>query len=103
MKFKGPDDGNDTSLKDNAKALREIQAERWQRYNWIDQNDHRSLDLFSSQMYLQLPTYADYKGEAESVAKLESVINNQDWLDRMSGPRQEGQGEKSLIAKGKGR
>lgn len=103
VKFKGPDDGNDASLKENVKALREIQAERWQRYNWIDQNDHHSLDLFSSQMYLQLPTYADYKGEAESVAKLESVINNQDWLDRMSAPRQVGQGKKSLMAKVKGR
>jgi hypothetical protein len=103
IKFKGADDGNDTSLKDNAKALREIQAEPWQRYNWIDQDDHRSSDLFSSQMHLQLPTYADYKGEAESVAKLESVINNQDWLDRMSAPRQVGQGKKSLMAKVKGR
>jgi hypothetical protein len=103
IKFKGADDGNDTSLKDNAKALREIQAEPWQRHNWIDQDDHRSSDLFSSQMHLQLPTYADYKGEAESVAKLESVINNQDWLDRMSAPRQVGQGKKSLMAKVKGR
>jgi hypothetical protein len=103
IKFKGADDGNDTSLKDNAKALREIQAEPWQRYNWIDQDDHRSSDLFSSQMHLQLPTYADYKGEAESVAKLESVINNQDWLDKMSAPRQVGQGKKSLMAKVKGR
>jgi len=103
VKYKASDDGNDASLKENVKALREIQAERWQRYNWIDQNDPHSLDLFSSQMYLQLPTYADYKGGADSVAKLESVINNQDWLDRMSAPRQVGQGKKSLMAKVKGR
>jgi hypothetical protein len=103
IKFKGPDDGNDTSLKDNAKALREIQAEPWQRYNWIDQSDQRSSDMFSSQLHLQIPTYANYHGDAESVAKLGSVINNQDWLDRMSAPRQVGQGKKSLMAKVKGR
>ena len=100
---KGPDDGNDASLRDNAKALRAIQAEPWQRYDWIDQSDQRSSDLFSSQMHLQIPTHAEYKGEAESVAKLESLINSQDWLDRMSAPRQVGQGKKSLMAKVKGR
>jgi hypothetical protein len=103
IKFKDPDDGNDTSLRDNAKALREIHAEPWQRYNWIDQHDPHASDLFSSQMHLQLPTYAGYTGEAESVATLESVINNQDWLDKMSAPRQVGQGKKSLMAKVKGR
>jgi hypothetical protein len=103
IKFKGPDDGNDTSLKDNAKALAKIQAERWQTYNWIDQSDQHSSDLFNKRMHLKTPTYADYDGEAGSVAKLESVINNQDWLDRMSAPRQVGQGKKSLMAKVKGR
>lgn len=103
IKFKGPDDGNDTSLKDNAKALREIQAEPWQNYNWIDQSDHRSLERFSSQMHLQTSTRADHHGEPAPVAKLESVITNQDWLDRMSAPRQVGQGKKSLMAKVKGR
>ena len=103
LKFKGPDDGNDTSLKDNARALRAIEAEAWQRYKWADQSDHLSSELFSSQMHLQIPSYVDYKGDAESVVKLESVINNQDWLDRMSAPRQVGQGKKSLMAKVKGR
>ena len=103
IKYEGPDDGTDALLKDNAKALRAIQAEPWQRYNWVDQSDHRSSELFSSQLHLQIPSYADYGGEAESVARLESVINNQDWLDRMSAPRQVGQGKKSLMAKVKGR
>ena len=103
LKFKGPEDGNDTSLKDNARALRTIEAEAWQRYKWADQSDHRSSELFSSQMHLQIPSYIDYKGDADSVVKLESVINNQDWLDRMSAPRQVGQGKKSLMAKVKGR
>jgi RPC5 protein len=103
IKFKGPDDSNDASLKDNAKALREIQTEPWQRYSWIDQNDQRSSEIFSSQLRLQIPTDAEYPSDAEPVARLESVINNQDWLDRMSAPRQVGQGKKSLMAKVKGR
>lgn len=103
IKYKGSDDNNDTSLKDNAKALREIQAEPWQNYNWIDQSDHRSRELFSSQMHLRISIHAGHHCEPAPVAKLESIINNQDWLDRMSAPRQVGQGKKSLMAKVKGR
>lgn len=103
VKYKGQDDVNDTSLKDNAKALREIQAEPWQKYRWIDQSDSRSQELFMSHMHLHVPPNGDYMGEAEPVAKLQSMIGNQDWLDRMSAPRQVGQGKKSLMAKVKGR
>src|SRR5205823_9508248 len=63
IKYKGSDDNNDTSLKDNAKALREIQAEPWQNYNWIDQSDHRSRELFSSQMHLRISTHAGHHCE----------------------------------------
>ncbi len=103
IKFKGPDDDTNSTMKTNERLLHAIQTESWQKYNWVDESEDQSYVKFDTQMHLQFPKNANAEGDPDTVPHLEAVLGNQDWLDRMSAPRQAGPGKKSLMGKVKGR
>ncbi|KAL2438458.1 hypothetical protein ABEF95_009303 [Exophiala dermatitidis] len=88
------DDAKDRGLNENARLLRDIQTEEWQHHGWVDEEEPGSQEAFTT--HLQLPGDA-----ALAKAKLRSIINNGDWLDNMSAPREDG--KKGLLAKLRGR
>lgn len=103
IKYKGAEDDVNASIKTNQDLLLKIQSEPWQNYGWVDDSDDRSYNTFDEKMHLQFPVGDDGEGDSTAAPRLESVIGNQDWLDKMSAPRQVGQGKKSLMLKVKGR
>ena len=102
LKFKGQDE-NDVSRGNNAKLLRAIQDEPWQKYLWIDEMDGESWDKFENDMHLAIPADEATMTHGGSVTRLKSSMTNQQWLDEMSAPRVEGHGKKGLMGKLKGR
>ena len=98
VKFKSADDSQDLNLNTNAKLMRAIQAEHWERYDWVDEGDNSSANKRAKLFH----SSGDGGKSVASATKLESAIGNQDWLDKMSAPR-EVNGKKTLMAKVKGR
>ena len=94
VKFKSAEDSQDLNLNTNAKLMRAIQAEHWERYDWVDEAANGSVNKRAKLRY--------FSGSGGKSTKLESAIGNQDWLDKMSAPR-EVNGKKTLMAKVKGR
>ncbi|RMZ82431.1 hypothetical protein DV737_g2094, partial [Chaetothyriales sp. CBS 132003] len=84
------DDGRDKGLNEGARLLRSIQAETWRSHEWIDQDDA------AAQAEREKLSHCD-----ASPTRLRSCLNNGDWLDRMSAPREDG--KKGLLAKLRGR
>ncbi|KAH0834546.1 hypothetical protein AYO21_02459 [Fonsecaea monophora] len=87
------DDTKDRTTNDNAKQLRDIQMDQWQKYEWVDEDEPSAKVLFDSRMRLV--------SDPRHTPKLQSCIGNGDWLDRMSAPREDG--KKGLLAKLRGR
>ncbi|KIX08391.1 uncharacterized protein Z518_03047 [Rhinocladiella mackenziei CBS 650.93] len=88
------EDSKDRSLNENARLLRDIQVDEWQRHEWVDEDEPESENAFATHMYLS----AD---NLDPIVKLQSSISNGDWLDKMSAPREGG--KKGLLAKLRGR
>ena len=87
------EDPRDRSLNVNAKLLRDIQIDSWQKHEWIDQDDTASVS--------QADSFLHQVNESEGCAVLKSALSNGDWLDRMSAPREDG--KKGLLSKLRGR
>lgn len=88
------DDGRDRGVNANAKILREIQAEQWQSYNWIDEIEEAAKTKYEKLLHHE---------DADFATHLKSKLSNSEWLDRMSAPREAGHGKKGLLAKLRGR
>lgn len=76
MKDANKDDPKERNLNLNAKLLRDIQNEKWSRYEWVEQGE----DAFEQSSMLRSPD-----GEALQ-KKLKSALDNDEWLNRMSSP-----------------
>ena len=105
IKIKSSGDGSDINLNTNSKLLRAIQQEPWQKYRWEDEESPSSHARFMKHMHLSFPTGIDGAPDPAGVAKLDTAISNQDWLDKMSAPRIEHgkKGDRGLINKVRGR
>ncbi|RMZ86507.1 hypothetical protein DV736_g6269, partial [Chaetothyriales sp. CBS 134916] len=79
------DDGRDRGLNEGARLLRSIQAETWRSHEWIDQDDDAAQTMRER-----------LSNHDRSPTRLKSCLNNGDWLDRMSAPREDG--KKGLLA-----
>lgn len=86
------DDPAERNQNANVKLLRQLQAEQWSTHDWIDQDDEESWDKFDNNLVLKIDS---------DVKDVRSMISNDDWLDRMSAPRDDG--KKGLRSKLKGR
>lgn len=74
LKDSTKEDPKDRNLNANAKLLREIQNDPWQRYTWIEKGgvEFESAGISTS-------------GDASDV-KLATALDNDEWLNRMSSP-----------------
>ena len=72
LKDSNKDDPKDRNLNANAKLLRDIQNDVWQKYEWIERSEAEF----------------DIDGDSNSIpqTKLAAAIDNDAWLDRMSSP-----------------
>ena len=94
------EDARDRSLNENTKALREIQIEQWQAHDWIDDDDEALQP--DAGVHFHFPTVRNHNDVPTATdAQLRSALNNGDWLDKMSAPREDG--KKGLLAKLRGR
>ena len=94
------EDARDRSLNENTKALREIQIEQWQAHDWLDDDDDGlQTDAGMQSQFLDARNHNGV--HTASDVQLRSALNNGDWLDKMSAPREDG--KKGLLAKLRGR
>lgn len=76
MKIKdSKEDPKDRSLNANAQLLRDIQADKWVKHEWLDESDSNGTINTSTQDL--------------SARRLTAAINNDEWLDKMSSPSNE--------------
>lgn len=90
------DDPKDRNLNTNAKLLRDIQIDQWQSHEWIDEDDQQAWIKASD--CTTLSSAGDLVGGTK---QLRSIASNDEWLEKMSVPREDG--KKGLRAKLKGR
>ncbi|EXJ56306.1 uncharacterized protein A1O5_12573 [Cladophialophora psammophila CBS 110553] len=88
------DDSKDRTMNENARQLRDIQMDQWQKYEWVDEDEPSAKTVFGSRMCLD-------SDQLHALPKLQSCISNGDWLDKMSAPREDG--KKGLLSKLRGR
>ncbi|KAL1952640.1 hypothetical protein VTO42DRAFT_4579 [Malbranchea cinnamomea] len=68
----------DTGGQSNNELLKRIQEEKWEKYEWIDENDQESWEKYEEYMFnLTL----------EESPQLQSAIEAEDYIDSMSAPR----------------
>ncbi|KAI5305646.1 hypothetical protein KEM56_003770 [Ascosphaera pollenicola] len=68
----------ETGGQSNNELLKKIQEEKWERINWIDENDEESWDKYEEYLFNQSMALP---------AQLESRISPEDYMDAMSAPR----------------
>jgi len=94
-------EAKDRNLNSNAKLLRDIQMESWHNHDWVDQDEDSACTKFEQNMHLQYASGQNGKPDLSSIPRLKSSLNNGDWLDKMSAPREDG--KKGLLSKLRGR
>ncbi|KAB8074797.1 DNA-directed RNA polymerase III subunit Rpc5 [Aspergillus leporis] len=78
VKVKGAEDGEAGIMASNIDLLKKMQEEKWGAYDWIDAETEESWHVYESYMMHQ---------DLESLPQLESAINSENYLDKMSAPR----------------
>ncbi|KAE8150606.1 DNA-directed RNA polymerase III subunit Rpc5 [Aspergillus avenaceus] len=77
VKIKSAED-NEPNLGGNLDLLKQMQDEKWGSFEWVDAETEESWQVYESYMMHQ---------DLESLPQLESAINSEDYLDKMSAPR----------------
>lgn len=78
IKVKAAEDGEAGMLASNLDLLKKMQEEKWGKYEWVDAETEESWQVYESYMMHQ---------DLETLPQLESAINSEDYLDKMSAPR----------------
>ena len=91
VKLKNPrEDNKQRNLNNNARLLHNIHEEPWQVYEYVDQGEQTAKAKFDETMH-----------DGATDVNLKATLNNSEWLDKMSAPRDSGKG--GLLAKLRGR
>ncbi|KAL4873987.1 Sin-like protein conserved region-domain-containing protein [Aspergillus spectabilis] len=77
VKVKGAED-REVMVPGNLDLLKRMQDEQWKSYDWIDAENEESWQIYDNYMMTQ---------DVEELPQLESAINSEDYLDKMSAPR----------------
>ncbi|KAL5332273.1 Sin-like protein conserved region-domain-containing protein, partial [Aspergillus crustosus] len=77
VKVKGAED-REVLVPGNLDLLKRMQDEQWKTYEWVDAENEESWQIYDNYMMTQ---------DVEELPKLESAINSEDYLDKMSAPR----------------
>ncbi|PLN83126.1 hypothetical protein BDW42DRAFT_165349 [Aspergillus taichungensis] len=78
VKIKAAEEGGAAAVAGNLDLLKQMQDEKWGRYEWIDAETEESWDVYENFMIHQ---------DLENLPQLESAIDSEEYLDRMSAPR----------------
>ncbi|KAJ5990541.1 hypothetical protein N7499_011088 [Penicillium canescens] len=78
IKVKGAEDGETNMVGGNLDLLKKMQEEKWKSYGWIDAETEDAWYTYESFMMHQEP---------ETLPSMETNINSEDYLDKMSAPR----------------
>ncbi|KAK5078221.1 hypothetical protein LTS08_002937 [Lithohypha guttulata] len=74
------EDAKDRNLNLNARLLRDIQNEKWKRYEWIEKED----EVFEQSLAGNTKLFTNADGATHT--QLRSALDNDEWLNRMSSP-----------------
>ncbi|KAI9374886.1 DNA-directed RNA polymerase III subunit Rpc5 [Aspergillus egyptiacus] len=77
VKVKGAED-KEVQVAGNLDLLKQMQEEKWKAYDWIDAENAESWQIYDNYMMHQ---------SVEELPQLESAINSEEYLDKMSAPR----------------
>ncbi|KAL4945996.1 hypothetical protein BDV06DRAFT_183364 [Aspergillus oleicola] len=77
VKVKGAED-REVMVPGNLDLLKKMQDEQWKSYDWVDAENEESWQIYDNYMMHQ---------DVEELPQLQSAINGEDYLDRMSAPR----------------
>ncbi|KAL3467261.1 Sin-like protein conserved region-domain-containing protein [Aspergillus heterothallicus] len=77
MKVKSAED-KEVQVAGNLELLKQMQEEQWKTYDWVDAENEESWQIYDNYMMHQ---------DVEELPQLESAINSEDYLDKMSAPR----------------
>ncbi|KAL2843294.1 Sin-like protein conserved region-domain-containing protein [Aspergillus pseudoustus] len=77
MKVKSAED-KEVQVAGNLELLKQMQDEQWKTYDWVDAENEESWQIYDNYMMHQ---------DVEELPQLESAINSEDYLDKMSAPR----------------
>ncbi|KAL4958336.1 Sin-like protein conserved region-domain-containing protein [Aspergillus filifer] len=77
VKVKGAED-REVMIPGNLDLLKKMQDEQWKAYDWVDAENEESWQIYDNYMMHQ---------DVEELPQLQSAINGEDYLDRMSAPR----------------
>ncbi|EAU37392.1 conserved hypothetical protein [Aspergillus terreus NIH2624] len=78
VKIKAAEDNEAAMVAGNLDLLKKMQEEKWGKYEWVDAETEESWQVYESYMMHQ---------ELEELPQLQSAINSEDYLDKMSAPR----------------
>ncbi|KAK1142728.1 hypothetical protein N8T08_007359 [Aspergillus melleus] len=78
VKIKAAEDSEGAMVAGNLNLLKKMQDEKWNSYDWVDAETEESWHVYESFMMHQDP---------ESLPQLDSAIDSEDYLDKMSAPR----------------
>ncbi|KAL2818191.1 hypothetical protein BDW59DRAFT_165638 [Aspergillus cavernicola] len=77
VKVKGSED-KEIVVAGNLDLLKQMQDEKWKGYDWVDAENEESWQIYDNYMMHQ---------DVAGLPQLESAINSEDYLDKMSAPR----------------
>ncbi|KAL4903778.1 hypothetical protein BDW74DRAFT_179364 [Aspergillus multicolor] len=77
VKVKGAED-REVIMPGNLDLLKQMQDEQWKTYDWVDAENEESWQIYDNYMMHQ---------DVEGLPQLQSAINGEDYLDKMSAPR----------------
>ncbi|KAF9889550.1 hypothetical protein FE257_007260 [Aspergillus nanangensis] len=80
VKIKAAEDGEAAMVAGNLDLLKKMQEEKWGKYEWVDAETEESWHIYESYMMHQ-------DEDLEGLPQLESAIESEDYLDKMSAPR----------------
>lgn len=87
MKIKdSKEDAKDRNLNTNTKLLRDIQSEPWRNHTWAEGVNDDGFRTPIDRMNTLFPVGSDGKRDKSSIPQLKSLVDNDEWLDRMSSP-----------------
>ncbi|RAH49768.1 uncharacterized protein BO95DRAFT_511178 [Aspergillus brunneoviolaceus CBS 621.78] len=72
------EDGEAATVAGNLDLLKQMQDEKWRDYEWVDAETEESWQLYENYMMHQ---------DVETLPQLQSAIESEEYLDKMSAPR----------------
>ncbi|KAI9930307.1 hypothetical protein ASPWEDRAFT_39143 [Aspergillus wentii DTO 134E9] len=78
VKIKAAEDGEQAMVAGNLELLKQMQDEKWNSYDWVDAEDYEAYQTYEDYMIHQ---------NIDDLPQLESAIESEDYLDKMSAPR----------------